>query len=42
MAIAELNESHDVDIRIGSGGGRMIITMDRYGADWDMEQKWYN
>ena len=42
MAIAELNESHDVDIRIGSGGGRMIITMDRYGADWDMVQKGYN
>ena len=42
MAIAELNESHDVDIRIGSGGGRMTITMDRYGADWDMVQKGYN
>ncbi|MDR0411575.1 MAG: 2,3-bisphosphoglycerate-independent phosphoglycerate mutase [Treponema sp.] len=24
------------DARIGSGGGRMWITMDRYGADWEM------
>ncbi|MEE3073272.1 MAG: 2,3-bisphosphoglycerate-independent phosphoglycerate mutase [Actinomycetota bacterium] len=42
MTIAELNESHDVDIRIGSGGGRMTITMDRYEADWDMVQQGYN
>ncbi|WP_461257977.1 2,3-bisphosphoglycerate-independent phosphoglycerate mutase [Treponema sp. R80B11-R83G3] len=24
------------DVKIGSGGGRMWITMDRYGADWSM------
>ncbi len=24
------------DARIASGGGRMVITMDRYEADWDM------
>ena len=42
MTIAELNELHDVDIRIGSGGGRMTITMDRYEADWDMVQQGYN
>ena len=24
------------DYRIASGGGRMVITMDRYEADWDM------
>jgi len=24
------------DYRIASGGGRMVITMDRYGANWDM------
>jgi len=24
------------DAKIGSGGGRMWITMDRYGADWEM------
>ena len=26
----------DTDYRIASGGGRMKITMDRYGADWGM------
>jgi 2,3-bisphosphoglycerate-independent phosphoglycerate mutase len=25
-----------VDYRVASGGGRMWITMDRYGADWEM------
>jgi 2,3-bisphosphoglycerate-independent phosphoglycerate mutase len=24
------------DVKIGSGGGRMWMTMDRYGADWSM------
>jgi 2,3-bisphosphoglycerate-independent phosphoglycerate mutase len=39
--LAELNES-GVDYRIASGGGRMVITMDRYGANWDMVRKgWY-
>ena len=42
MTIAELNESHEVDIQIASGGGRMTITMDRYEADWDMVQQGYN
>ncbi|MCP3967030.1 MAG: 2,3-bisphosphoglycerate-independent phosphoglycerate mutase [Lentisphaerae bacterium] len=28
-----------VDYRIASGGGRMQITMDRYGANWDMVRK---
>ena len=27
------------DYRIGSGGGRMFITMDRYEADWSMVQR---
>ncbi|GHV78876.1 putative 2,3-bisphosphoglycerate-independent phosphoglycerate mutase [Spirochaetia bacterium] len=27
------------DARIGSGGGRMWITMDRYGADWSMVER---
>ena len=27
------------DYRIASGGGRMVITMDRYGANWDMIRK---
>lgn len=29
------------DYRIGSGGGRMVTTMDRYGADWQVvENGW--
>ncbi len=28
-----------VDFRIASGGGRMQITMDRYGANWNMVEK---
>ncbi len=27
------------DYRIASGGGRMVITMDRYSANWDMVRK---
>jgi 2,3-bisphosphoglycerate-independent phosphoglycerate mutase len=30
------------DARIGSGGGRMWITMDRYGADWSMVERGWN
>lgn len=29
-------QAQGVDARIASGGGRMVITMDRYNADWDM------
>lgn len=36
--LAAHNES-GVDFRIASGGGRMVITMDRYGANWDMVRK---
>lgn len=28
-----------VDAAIASGGGRMVITMDRYGADWPMVKR---
>lgn len=36
-----LNDS-SFDARIASGGGRMVITMDRYNANWDMVKKgWY-
>ena len=39
--LAGLN-SADFDARIASGGGRMTITMDRYGADWKMvERGWH-
>jgi 2,3-bisphosphoglycerate-independent phosphoglycerate mutase len=27
------------DYRVASGGGRMYMTMDRYGADWDMVKR---
>ena len=36
--LASLN-ADGVDYRIASGGGRMKITMDRYGADWGMVEK---
>ena len=29
----------DTDYKIASGGGRMVITMDRYNANWDMVRK---
>ena len=35
----EFLKSLDADYRIASGGGRMVITMDRYGANWDMVRK---
>ncbi|MBO5668109.1 MAG: 2,3-bisphosphoglycerate-independent phosphoglycerate mutase [Lentisphaeria bacterium] len=31
--------SNGVDYLIASGGGRMVITMDRYGANWDMVRR---
>jgi 2,3-bisphosphoglycerate-independent phosphoglycerate mutase len=33
--LKDLSDSN-FDAKIGSGGGRMWITMDRYGADWSM------
>ena len=36
--LKELN-TDGCDFRIASGGGRMFITMDRYGANWDMVKK---
>jgi 2,3-bisphosphoglycerate-independent phosphoglycerate mutase len=30
------------DAKIASGGGRMWITMDRYGADWEMVRRGWN
>ena len=35
----ELNADGTFDGRIASGGGRMVITMDRYNANWDMVRK---
>ena len=40
--LAEINAAgSDRDFRIASGGGRMKITMDRYGADWPMVERGY-
>lgn len=36
--LASLNDA-TFDARIASGGGRMVITMDRYNANWDMVRK---
>jgi len=36
-----LNDS-SFNARIASGGGRMTITMDRYGADWEMVKRGWN
>ena len=39
--LGEISQSSDFDYRIASGGGRMNVTMDRYGADWDVvESGW--
>ena len=39
--LGQLRES-GIDARIVSGGGRMVITMDRYEADWAMiERGWH-
>ncbi len=32
----------DTDIKIASGGGRMITTMDRYDADWSIVERGWN
>lgn len=40
--IETVNRASDVNVRIASGGGRMMITMDRYGADWDMVKRGYD
>ena len=34
--LAGLNKEYNADCAIASGGGRMVITMDRYGANWKM------
>ncbi len=36
--LSELNDA-SFDAKVASGGGRMVITMDRYEADWGMVEK---
>ncbi|MDR2600876.1 MAG: 2,3-bisphosphoglycerate-independent phosphoglycerate mutase [Spirochaetaceae bacterium] len=38
-AFLKERNSGSFDARIASGGGRMWITMDRYGADWSMVER---
>ncbi|MDR2398037.1 MAG: 2,3-bisphosphoglycerate-independent phosphoglycerate mutase, partial [Spirochaetaceae bacterium] len=38
-AFLQAQNTPDFDARIASGGGRMWITMDRYGADWAMVER---
>ena len=37
--LKELSADGTFDAAIASGGGRMVITMDRYNADWDMVKR---
>jgi 2,3-bisphosphoglycerate-independent phosphoglycerate mutase len=37
--LSRLNQAEGFDYRIASGGGRMVTTMDRYGADWSVVQR---
>jgi len=37
--LAGLCTSKGVDYRVASGGGRMVTTMDRYEADWDIVKR---
>ncbi|WP_372369800.1 2,3-bisphosphoglycerate-independent phosphoglycerate mutase [Candidatus Uabimicrobium sp. HlEnr_7] len=40
--LQQINSQQNCDYKIASGGGRMHITMDRYGADWKMvERGWH-
>jgi len=37
--LKELNEQNGSDYAIASGGGRMVTTMDRYNADWEIVKR---
>ncbi len=37
--LKDLSADGTFDAKIASGGGRMVITMDRYNANWDMVKK---
>jgi 2,3-bisphosphoglycerate-independent phosphoglycerate mutase len=42
QVLRKINDHHGADYRIASGGGRMVITMDRYQADWAMVKRGYD
>lgn len=35
----KISQEHNFDYTIASGGGRMVTTMDRYQADWDVVKR---
>lgn len=37
--LQDINNNSGADCRIASGGGRMIVTMDRYEADWTIVKR---
>ncbi|MGL5956052.1 MAG: 2,3-bisphosphoglycerate-independent phosphoglycerate mutase [Brevinema sp.] len=37
-----INTEHAFDYAVASGGGRMVMTMDRYNADWAMVERGWN
>lgn len=37
--LQEINTKNGSNFRIASGGGRMVTTMDRYGADWSIVKR---
>ncbi len=37
--MAELNKTYKCNYKIASGGGRMVVTMDRYNADWAIVER---
>ncbi len=40
--LAEISQSGDRVAAIASGGGRMLVTMDRYEADWEIVERGWN
>lgn len=40
--LSNINGKNNYDYKIASGGGRMIVTMDRYNADWNIVEKGWN
>jgi 2,3-bisphosphoglycerate-independent phosphoglycerate mutase len=40
--LGKIRSKNDRDYRIASGGGRMLVTMDRYFADWSIVERGYN
>jgi 2,3-bisphosphoglycerate-independent phosphoglycerate mutase len=41
-ALAGLNAGGGRDYRVASGGGRMVVTMDRYESDWKIVERGWN